>query len=730
MTGGGVGELDVSADGSRVVVGKRISTDAKGNEFWHLYMHVGNSPNSIDLTPGITTGVLFDGMSEDGSKVFFTSKDNLFGDSDSSADIFETAVSPGGSASTRLITTKGGVPSNTDACAPSNEPDSWNAVTGEGKCNAVAFAGAAGIAAEAGTFYFLSPEQLDGGNGLQNQANLYVVKPGGNPEFVTTMDSSVGKEVAPPPDHPVVKAKFASSLAEPTSLSVDQASGDLYVAESGSGAISRFNSAGAPDNFTAGPNAGTNKLTGFSLPATESQIAVDSAPTSPLKGALYVTSNGGSIYVYASSGEKLGELTGFGEACGVSVDQSNGDVYVGDYSYGGVRRFHPTSGAGPISNASYGPETSINTEGLSPCKVEADSAGHVYARDYFTEVVKQYPDSQFATTPPVIDGSIASGTATALQSDAENGDLYVDEGGQLARYSAAGVLIQKFGSGAIASSKGVAINAASKHVYATSGANIVEFGVAEAPFRPIASPAVLHGSEQSGVHSFGDFQVTPDGRYAAFASTQPVTGYPSFGYYEIYRYDTADGALACASCSPTLGAPSNDATLLGHGLNLTDGGKIFYTTRESLALRDTNEKLDAYEWSNGVVQLISTGISGSDSGMVTASADGKNAFFFTRDVLTSKDENGNTVKIYDARQNGGVVQDPPRKLCAASDECHGPGTEEPAPPGINTVTGSGPAAGSKPAACKRGFVKKHGKCVKKKHKKHHMKKSRARRNRR
>ena len=36
-----VGELDISADGSRIVVGKKVATDADGNDYWHLYMHIG-----------------------------------------------------------------------------------------------------------------------------------------------------------------------------------------------------------------------------------------------------------------------------------------------------------------------------------------------------------------------------------------------------------------------------------------------------------------------------------------------------------------------------------------------------------------------------------------------------------------------------------------------------------------------------------------------------------------
>jgi hypothetical protein len=711
IAGGEVGELAISGDGSRIVVGKRISTDAKGNEFWHLYMHVGSSANSVDLTPGTTSGVLFDGMSEDGTRVFFTTMDKLLGDTDDSADIYETSVDAGGPATTRLISTKNGVPSNTDACEPPNLPDSWNAVSGDGKCSAVAFAGSAGIGAD-GTAYFVSPELLDGSKGEQNQANLYVVKPGGDPAFVSTISSSVGNEQLPPPEHPVVKASFLSGLKTPETLAVDQSNGDLYVTESGGGGVlSRYTSAGAPKEFTEGPGAGTNKIVGLPIGGGESQVAVDSAPSSPLKGTIYVTSNSGSVYAFSNAGEKIGELTGFGEACGVSVDQANGDVYVGDYFMPGIWSFHPESG-GPVSNASYAAPKKIVTEGVAPCNVEADSAGHAYAKAYGSNNVKQYAKSEFSPAGPIVSGKIISGTSTAIQSEPGSADLYVDEGGQIAVYDdETGALIQRFGAGSIASSKGVAIDASDGHVYATSGNNIVEFGKVQPPFQPVGSPAVLHGSSQSGVHSFGDFQVTPDGRYAVFASTRSLTGYPNFRHSEVYRYDSDQKELACASCPPTLGAPVFDTALPNHGLALTDDGRVFFTTQESLALRDTNEKTDAYEWSNGRTQLISTGISPQDSGLVTVSADGRNAFFFTRQVLTHEDENGNSVKIYDARESGGAVHDPERKQCAASDECHGPGTEEPPPPVINTITST--TVGSKKVACGKNRVKRNGRCVKK-----------------
>ena len=74
----------------------------------------------------------------------------------------------------------------------------------------------------------------------------------------------------------------------------------------------------------------------------------------------------------------------------------------------------------------------------------------------------------------------------------------------------------------------------------------------------------------------------------------------------------------------------------------------------------------------GCVELISTGTSLYASSLLGVSADGTDAYFFTREKLATEDENGNTVKIYDARAFGGFPFVPPAVPCKASDECHGP----------------------------------------------------------
>ena len=65
--GDGIAELDISKDGARIVIGQKVSTDAAGNDYYHLYMHIGNDPHTVDLTPDTTNGVLYDGMSPDGT---------------------------------------------------------------------------------------------------------------------------------------------------------------------------------------------------------------------------------------------------------------------------------------------------------------------------------------------------------------------------------------------------------------------------------------------------------------------------------------------------------------------------------------------------------------------------------------------------------------------------------------------------------------------------------------
>ena len=358
--------------------------------------------------------------------------------------------------------------------------------------------------------------------------------------------------------------------------------------------------------------------------------------------------------------------------------------------------------------------------GDSLCNIDATGPDSVYTWPYSGGGMKKYPKSAFGVVP----GSPAAtpvGSGVYAQADPQNGDLYVDEGSQVSRYDAGGSLIEAFGKEILSGSRGVAIKASTGDVFVTTGSGIQKYSLQTPPYDPIDSAAVEHGVHRSGVHAYEDFQVTPDGRFALFNSPVPLTGYQSQGHFELYRYDADSGSLACPSCAPSGAVGGSDVDLSPHGLNLVNDGRVFFTTLESFTLRDTNEKRDAYEWTEGRPQLISTGIGQDDSALLGASADGTDAFFFTRDALSPEDENGKAVKIYDARVDGGFFRGRKAPACAASDECHGPGTQTAGPPAIATQTGSGHrnAIQPKPCTCRNGTVKRDGRCVKKqKHKKH------------
>jgi len=44
---GEVGELDVSGDGSYILVGQKVATDVDDNSYWHLFMHVGANASTF-----------------------------------------------------------------------------------------------------------------------------------------------------------------------------------------------------------------------------------------------------------------------------------------------------------------------------------------------------------------------------------------------------------------------------------------------------------------------------------------------------------------------------------------------------------------------------------------------------------------------------------------------------------------------------------------------------------
>ena len=319
-------------------------------------------------------------------------------------------------------------------------------------------------------------------------------------------------------------------------------------------------------------------------------------------------------------------------------------------------------------------------------------------------------------------GTLHNGPSYGVAVDPSDNHVYVDEGDQVVEYDEAGNQVGgPIGVGTLSGS--VSLSADSGRLAISNVNSVVTYGPRETPKdRSYDSPLVIDSVKEAAGRHLDEFQTDSSGDDAVFPTTLPLTEFDNGGRYGLYRFDADTDQVACVSCPPTENAATADASLPGHGLGITDDGRVFFNSSDPLVLRDTNEKPDAYEWKDGEPQLISTGNSIFDSGMLSTTRSGRDAYFFTRDQLVPSDVNGQAMKVYDAREEGGFFVVPAPPPCAASDECHGPGTQAASPPPIGTFKGAGGQFESEPAKpkqCKKGFKKRKvagkNKCVRKPH---------------
>lgn len=245
-------------------------------------------------------------------------------------------------------------------------------------------------------------------------------------------------------------------------------------------------------------------------------------------------------------------------------------------------------------------------------------------------------------------------------------------------------------------------------------------------------------------------QVSPDGRYLAFMSAARLTGFNNTirgggdrcgrafsitpACAEVFEYDADLSNLSCASCNPTQQQPLGQSNLslvvpgnrvLPQPLNLSPvgGGRLFFESQDALSPRDTNGEIqDVYEWEpqgvgscirpGGCVSLISTGHSRTDSMFLNATPSGDDAFFVTREQILPRDRD-DLLDLYDARVGGGLEEGLGAFPCSG-EGCKGPVSSPPAArtPGSSSFQGPGNPRASR-RNCRSGYVKRHGRCVKK-----------------
>jgi hypothetical protein len=276
----------------------------------------------------------------------------------------------------------------------------------------------------------------------------------------------------------------------PVGVAVDQSNGDVYAVDelSFSVEIDRFDSAGAPKDFTAGPDAGTNVLS-TDLPSIgfsgDAYIAIDNSG-GPLDGTVYVasgiyttSSQTAAVRAFARSGAKLGEITGsttsgeqFWNLCGIAVDRSDGSLYVSQsrtpipgevgLGPGTTWRYVPDSPFGSLDDADYA--VSGATTGSS-CAGAADS-GRLYSvgptessRALFGYSASDFTDNpSLQPTPETLDTTHVTSAAV----DPATGQIYSNHGDGVQVYDSSGAPLYSFGARAYFGfeSAGIAVKSA------------------------------------------------------------------------------------------------------------------------------------------------------------------------------------------------------------------------------------------------------------------------------
>ncbi len=259
------------------------------------------------------------------------------------------------------------------------------------------------------------------------------------------------------------------------------------------------------------------------------------------------------------------------------------------------------------------------------------------------------------------------------------------------------------------------------------------------------------GANKTANTAYLTARASPNGRYLAFMSAAPITGYDNVDISpaakgardeEVYLYDSATASLRCVSCDPRGAQPNGvlDTVESGEGLGLVvdrreiwvghwlagdvpgwtaqsltsalyqsrylnDEGRLYFNSPDDLVSAASNGKDDVYEYepsgvggcqsaSGGCISLLSGGSSDRESAFLEATPDGSNVFFITEARLLPQDTD-TAFDIYDARECTAVSPclSPPAAReagCAETATCRPAEPAQLAPAPAGTIDALGP----------------------------------------
>ena len=161
---------------------------------------------------------------------------------------------------------------------------------------------------------------------------------------------------------------------------------------------------------------------------------------------------------------------------------------------------------------------------------------------------------------------------------------------------------------------------------------------------------------------------------------------------------------------------------------IDEQGNLAFPTPTALVSADQNTTAaghdpgagtDIYEWRDGRILLVTDGLSNWPGGSAIPavngiSPSGKDLYFTASTQYTADALDGNN-RLYDARIGGGFEFPVPPPPCPL-EVCQGTpkGAPEEQVPGTGPFSGPGNATKRPPASCRKGKVRRKGRCVAKK----------------
>ena len=272
-------------------------------------------------------------------------------------------------------------------------------------------------------------------------------------------------------------------LSGPVGLAVDgsgdASAGDVYVIDQGNEALKKFSISG---------ETATQEWKVVLSGAWPNQAVVDDVAGSPYEGDVFVAGYGnGTIYRVNAAGTEVVEvLTGLANPTGVAVD-SAGNFFVSSIAEGTVLEYN--ANWEPIDAAGvkvFGAGENIVMKELNNVQTLAVSATgeNIYAATAEGTIEATLMGTSYMTTGK-LDEAGSNGVTVA-----PSGDVFVDQGNEVAFYEPSGARVGRFGSGVLSGAAfGVGVSASAALV-ADNGANDVEvFAAAATPETPETLPA-------------------------------------------------------------------------------------------------------------------------------------------------------------------------------------------------------------------------------------------------